>query len=140
MSIYVVTPDMLDNFWPLVVPLLIPALEIAGEDTIEDIYPQLKANKKLLWISFDDDLGVYGAAVTSIVQHSKKKVLFLEYLGALPNTMVRCFEDAKDMFTKWAKHHDCDSIELYGRKGWERVLKDSGYKTTRYVYTLNLKG
>lgn len=140
MSVYVVTADMVDNFWEMVKPLLSPATEIAGETTVEDLYPELKNGNKLLWISYDDSQGLYGSAVTSIVQHPLKRVLLLEYLGAVPHTMQRCFDEVKDTFIKWAKHHDCDSIELYGRKGWERVLKDSGYKTTRYVYTLNLKG
>lgn len=140
MSVYVVSSDMVDSFWELVQPLLIPAVEVAGELAVDDLYPALKDGSKLLWISFDDSLGLYGAAVTSIVQHPLKKVLLLEYLGAVPNTMKLCFEEVRDIFTKWAKHHECDSIEVYGRKGWERVLKDSGYKTTRYVYNLDLKG
>ena len=30
-----------------------------------------------------------------------------------------------------AEKHDCDGIEVSGRKGWERVLKPYGYEHKR---------
>jgi hypothetical protein len=38
-----------------------------------------------------------------------------------------------DAATEWAKAQGCESITLYGRKGWERVLDSHGFEPVMVV-------
>jgi hypothetical protein len=37
-----------------------------------------------------------------------------------------------------ARHNGCSSVEVFGRKGWERVLKPHGYTHTYTTLELEL--
>jgi hypothetical protein len=140
MTVYAIPTEVLDDFWPAAKTLLTSAVSVAGEVSSDDLYPELKNGNKLLWVAAEGFLEIYGAAVTTVIAYPLKKVLLVEYLSAVPNKMDRFFHQGMDLFTKWAKHHECDTIEVHGRKGWERVLKDYGCKVTRYVCDIKLKG
>jgi hypothetical protein len=140
MSLYVISPDMLDNFWHLARPLLKPAVDVAANIHVDELYPEIKSGQKVMVIGYDEDFGLYGAAVVTTVQHTRKKTLLIEYLGTVPNTMNKFLADDMNTFKEWALFDNCDSIEIHGRVGWERALKDFGCKVTRCICDIDLKG
>jgi hypothetical protein len=44
--------------------------------------------------------------------------------------------EAEKEVAEWAKGHGCDSMEIIGRKGWERQLNE--YQATATLLTRNL--
>lgn len=94
-----------------------------GTHLFEDVERAINDGIMQLWPSENS------AAVTEIVQYARKRVLnvFLasgdldEIIGGL---------DAASM---WGKQQGCESITLYGRKGWERVLDSHGFKPVMVV-------
>jgi hypothetical protein len=140
MSLYVVSEEQVDELWPLLSPFLESSLYVGDEFTIDDLHKEVKSKQGLLWMGFSDNHGVYGAAITEIIQYPKKKVFLIKYLGAKPGAMAHLLGTAMETFRKLAVEWECDVVQLYGRKGWVNVLKPFGYKPIKYVCELDLKG
>lgn len=140
MSLYVVREEQVDELWPLLAPFLESSLYVGNEFTIDDLYKEVKNKLGLLWMGFSDEGGVYGAAITEIIQYPKKKVFLIKYLGTKPGAMAPMIDTAMDVFRKLAVDTGCDVVQLHGRKGWVNVLKPYGYEPIKYVCELDLKG
>lgn len=58
--------------------------------------------------------------VTEIVDYPKKSVCRIWLAGGEMDELI---EAEKELVT-WARNHGCSGMEIIGRKGWERQLKD----------------
>ena len=58
--------------------------------------------------------------VTEIVDYPKRAVCRIWLAGGDMDELV----EAEKSIVEWAKSHGCDGMEIIGRKGWERQLKD----------------
>jgi hypothetical protein len=58
--------------------------------------------------------------VTEIVDYPKRAVCRIWLAGGDMDELV----EAEKSIVEWAKGHGCDGMEIIGRKGWERQLKD----------------
>lgn len=58
--------------------------------------------------------------VTEIVDYPKKAVCRIWLAGGDMGELIK----AEKELVKWAKDHGCSGMEIIGRKGWERQLKD----------------
>jgi len=140
MSFYVVPEERVDELWPLLASFLKPALDVAGEIYLENLYDEVKQEYVLLWVGYSEELGIYGSAITQVIQHPKRKVFLIKYLGAKTGAMNPVLDTTMSMFRRFATELECDVIQLYGRKGWVDVLKPYGYTPVRYICELDLKG
>jgi hypothetical protein len=118
-----ISPDMLPVFWPLVAPLLAQALEHAdGRYALEDVRDALLARDMQLWIAVDPrSLAIEAACVTEIVAYPREKrcgVVFCA--GRRTERWLRHLDEIED----WARGQGCHALELQGRPGWERLLRD----------------
>ena len=126
MRLIKISSENIDLAWKEGSKYILEALEHSdGSYSIEDIYKHLLDNTFLLWLFYNDDRHcAEGAMITEIVQYPRRRFCTILFLGAdnLDDSLV-LFEE----FIKWARNHRCDSINMYGRQGWERRLKSLGF-------------
>jgi len=58
--------------------------------------------------------------VTEIVDYPKRAVCRIWLAGGEMDELI----EAEKSIVEWARSHGCDGMEIIGRKGWERQLKD----------------
>jgi len=99
-------------------------LEIDGYAyTAQDVLNSLINGKMQLWISWSrKKKKVEAAIVTEIVDYPQKRAC--RYFLAGGDNMKSWFKKMKNEIEQWAKLNKCHRIELVGRKGWSRWLKD----------------
>jgi len=70
-----------------------------------------------------------GCAVTEIVTYPKKKVLHIFLAAGELEQII----DMDSSAVEFARMNGCTAMSIAGRKGWSKVLKDSGYRETYTV-------
>ena len=116
--------------WNEVEPLIKKALDDCY--TTDDILQGLANNSFQLFISWNNK--VESAVVTEVAQYPQKKIL--RYFLAGGNNLNNWLESIQETIEKFAKHNNCNSIEVAGRKGWARKLK--GYEQKIYLFSKEL--
>lgn len=131
-----VMAEHIDIFWPQAGPLVQKALAYAdGKFSLGGVYEALIGARMNLWLLLDPDVRV--AVVTEIQDFPHKRVCTVAFAGADDQghdwpIMMKTIEE----FAKWA---NCDSIEIWGRKGWEKVLSGSDFRFLHTVLSKNLR-
>lgn len=111
--------EELDTYWPVAEPLIQKALDRGSNYTIEQIREGLKFSNMQLWM-----YGLESALVTSIQSKAGKTWCLLLALGG--KDMYLWF-DHFPLLEEWAKDRGAQEMRVYGRIGWARYLKPSGY-------------
>ena len=118
--------ENIEGWWPLVQEYLIAALEYGlGEYSIEDIKKSCLAKNMQLWVNFNKE-GVQGAFITKVSVYPQKNILCVLLLGG--NEFMKWRDEADALLNAFGKEQNCEYVELFGRKGWGKVLKDINYK------------
>ena len=89
-----------------------------GTHLWEDIVEAVEEKDMFFWP------GKRSAAITEVLDFPRKRCMHI-FLAAGD------MEELKEMepcFVEFAKHFECDFVSLSGRAGWQRSLKDMGYK------------
>ena len=94
-----------------------------GTHLFEDVEKAINDGIMQLWPAKNS------AAVTEIVQYARKKVCNVFLAGGDLDEII----GGMDSLTEWARSQGCESVTLYGRKGWERVLDSHGFKPVMVV-------
>jgi len=132
-SVHEIAPRDINLFWQYVAPLLekvSPHSE--GELTPDDFLPFLKTGEMTLWIGVRDKT-IIAAMVTQVIPYPKKNVLrIISLAGSEIKKYLPHFYKIED----WARERHCKHIELWGRKGWQKILKD--WKNTYQILTKEL--
>ena len=100
-----------------------------GEYALGDIRKSLLTGANQLWVVMLAG-EVVGACVTEIIRYPKRKSCFVRFFSA-EDGLRESWLDHLDIIEAWAKERGCDAVEVSGREGWKRVLKD--YKLTHVV-------
>ena len=117
--------ENIEAWWPLVQEYLITALEHGlGEYGIGDIKNACLERDMQLWVKMDRE--VQGAFVTKIAKYPQKNLLCVILLGG--DKFKEWRDEADALLNAFGKEHSCEYVELFGRKGWGRALKDIDYK------------
>ena len=104
-----------------------PALEHAGNGyTIDDV-----------WDAIDGEYAAFfpfekSAIVVEIVKYPRAKSCRIWLAGGNMNELI----EAEKKVSTWAKSQGCNEMEIIGRHGWKRKLKD--YKAVATVLTKDL--
>jgi len=125
-----VPKEDLHFIWNEVEPLIKKALDDCY--TIDDILKGLIFDKFQLFISWENK--VESAVVTEVAQYSQKKVC--RYFLAGGNNINNWLNPIQETIEKFAKHNQCQTIEVAGRKGWAKKLK--GYEQKIYLFSKEL--
>ena len=120
--------------WEEVVPLLARvAPHTEGELEPDDYIEPLTHGDMQLWVVVENKR-VNAALITQIIPYPQKKVLRLISLAGEDFQEIKGFLEMVEVF---ALKNGCSSLEMWGRKGWKKLLSD--WKDSYIVYTKDLK-
>lgn len=123
------------SFWPLVRPLLLPAIRYGhGKYRIEDVFKQLTAKTAMLWVAQRGEKIIF-AMVTKVNLYPQSKTLTVFIGGGDLDGMLALREEVED----YSLQIGCDAIECHGRPGWVRVMKQFGYTDTSMIVRKSLE-
>ncbi len=106
--------------WARVRPWIEAALKRApGLETIEDVDSFLESGKYLLFTSPN------AAMVAQIIEYERKKAIYAIHGGGNLKELIDVIEPR---MRACGKVNGCSLSMGMGRKGWERALKDKGYR------------
>ena len=129
--------ENIEGWWSLVEEYLISALEYGlGEYSIEDIKKSCILRDMQLWVKFNKE-GVRGAFVTKIAQYPQKNLLCVILLGG--NEFIEWRDEADALLNAFGKEHNCEYVELFGRKGWGKMLADIDYKEITRLFAKEIR-
>lgn len=125
----------LDKVWPQAAPMIETALIYAdGKYNLDSIYKAISERDKQLWVAtYDNDL--IAVCVTEITIYPCKKVLTV---FASAGIRMDAWLDFLQPIMAWGKSQGCEAAEIYGRKGWERILAKYGYEHVSTVIRAKL--
>ena len=128
--------ENIETWWSLVEEYLITALEYGlGEYSIGDIKKSCISKDMQLWVKMGRE--VKGAFVTKIAKYPQKNLLCVILLGGEEFQEWR--DEADALLNAFGKEHNCEYIELFGRKGWGKVLKDIDYKEITRLFAKEIR-
>ena len=123
-------------WWPLVEEYLITALEYSlGEYSIDDIKNSCISKDMQLWVKLGKQ--TKGAFVTKIARYPQKNLLVVILLGG--DEFEEWRDEADALLNAFGKQHNCEYVELFGRKGWGKMLKDIDYKEVTRLFAKEIK-
>tara|TARA_S200002703_G_C3695710_1_gene213645 strand:- start:299 stop:712 length:414 start_codon:yes stop_codon:yes gene_type:complete len=119
--------DEVVKVWPLAKSFIEKACKTNGGFNAEHILEYLKEGKMQLWMAVKPNNKVICCCVTEVRQYPNFKVCDLRITtGEQFEKWVGFMDDICD----WAKSIGCKKMEVFARPGWERILKNYGYKKT----------
>ena len=117
--------ESVEAWWPLVEEYLNAALKHGlGEYRTSDIKSACISKNMQLWVKIDKE--VQGAFVTKISKYQQKNILCVLVLGG--KEFITWRDEADALLNAFGKENNCEYVELFGRKGWGKMLKDIDYK------------
>jgi hypothetical protein len=120
--------------WEEVAPLLARvAPHTEGELEPDDYIEPLTHGDMQLWVVVENKR-VNAALITQIIPYPQKKVLRLISLAGEDFQEIKGFLEMVEVF---ALKNGCSSLEMWGRKGWKKLLSD--WRDSYIVYTKDLK-
>jgi hypothetical protein len=128
--------ENIEAWWPLVQEYLNAALEYGlGEYSIGDIKNACLTRDMQLWVKMDRE--VQGAFITKIAKYPQKNLLCVILLGG--DKFKEWRDEADALLNAFGKEHNCEYVELFGRKGWGRALKDIDYKEITRLFAKEIR-
>ena len=136
MNLVRIPSSNLDDVWNLVNKDISDALSYSGNHTdAQFVYDCVKENKMQLWVVWDKDKPTtidkyYGVVVTEIIKRKLKQSCNIFIVTGRHRQrwqhLVKVLED-------FALENNCTSMELFARKGWQRIMEQFDYKQTHVV-------
>jgi hypothetical protein len=129
-KLYGVFSKEIDLVWPEVLSFVEQALEYSdGEYSAEDIYNALKQTDMQLWIAYE--IGkVRAICITQVISYPQIKRLWVLYsAGVEMPKWVHLIQ----LILEFGKAQGCTAARIFGRPGWEKALKEFGFKK---IYTV----
>ena len=128
--------ESVEAWWPLVEEYLNAALKHGlGEYSITDIKNACISKNMQLWVKVGKQ--AKGAFVTKIAKYPQKNLLIVILLGG--DEFQEWRDEADALLNAFGKQHNCEYVELFGRKGWGKILKDINYKEVTRLFAKEIK-
>ncbi len=116
-----VHPKDLDLIWPYVAPMLERALAYFDDRlSINDIYDGIETGSRQLFIIVRAGK-LLAAVTTSILIYPRKKIFSIDFLAGKD---MKAWFHGFFLLKNYAIGNGCSAIEIHGRPGWTRILKD----------------
>ena len=122
-----VAPEDIDTIWDDVEGLI----KKASDDLLNyiDIYKLLREGTFLLWIITDDNNAIVTAMTLMFQKYPRDTSLRIVTCGG--EKMKEWLNEFLEKIEVFAKDRGCSYIDIDGRSGWSKVLKD--YKVEYYT-------
>ncbi len=112
--------------WPKVASLLSPAIGFSGgRIDMASVFDWLTDGRYILWVTYPEDKVIRAAFVTRESRYPKRAMLTIDIAGG--SDMAGWVNSADATFRAYAKAAGLDGVEIYGRAGWVRALKNLGW-------------
>lgn len=115
-----VLPEELDLYWDKVAHLFANDRVLSNWVTVESIKARLDANRADLWITESLGSALIGATYSRV---DKTKTYLVEMMASEEGAEEGWAEVIKPI-EQQAKEWGCTTIQIRGRKGWQRLFKD----------------
>ena len=127
-------PEDIAHVWDNVAPLLATVTQHAeGEMEPDDYLESLTHGAMQLWIAIEEKKIII-AMVTQIIPYPQKKVL--RVIAIAGEKFMEAHSQFNDIVETFAIRVGCSSMELWGRKGWKKMLPE--WKDSYIVFTKDL--
>ena len=128
--------ESVEVWWPLVEEYLNTALKYSlGEYSIDDIKNSCISKNMQLWVKVGKQ--AKGAFVTKIAKYPQKNLLIVILLGG--DEFQEWRDEADALLNAFGKENNCEYVELFGRKGWGKMLKDIDYKEVTRLFAKEIR-
>ena len=136
--------EILDK-WQILKPHIESANEYsAGEMAPFDMALLAMVEKAHIWLTVDQDDNIASVIVTRFIQQTRRKTMLIQSCGGSIGGWAAWGKQHHDTLVDFAKSNGCDSIQVWGRKGWERrlrhIINDAGhsYELLYHVYNMEI--
>ena len=131
---HLLQPEDVAYIWEDVAPMLARVTShTEGELEPDDFIEPLTHGEMQLWIGIEDK-EIIAALITQVIPYTQKKVL---RLISLAGEDFNKFKDFISMVESFAIRSECSSLEMWGRKGWKKLLPD--WRDSYIVFTKDIK-
>jgi hypothetical protein len=122
MKLIAIAPELVDDFWPQLEPLVARVLDVAFDDvSMQGIYQRLLSSEELALCAVDDNNQIVGLCIIGVtVFETGKRVLQMPYVAG--DNMMDWLMEGFHLVNRIARDMDCTHIRGFGRPGWERVM------------------
>ena len=132
-----VPPEEVKAVWPKVAPMLAPAVQLSNSRIdMASVFEWLQDRRYVLWVAIEDHHSIRASFVTREARYPKKSMLCIDIAGG--SDMAEWVSEADRVFRAYARAAGLDGIELYGRAGWTRALKNLGWTGGTVLLETNL--
>jgi len=105
--------------------MIAEALKRSNSDfTSAHIKQKIDDGKAQLWIIFDDNLLAVGTTELSTLENGRK----LCVVSTLAGEDMALWDHLWEQFEQLAREQRCDGLQVVGRVGWVRYLRDRGFR------------
>ncbi len=108
----------LEKVWTKVAPLLEKALDNTYH--IDDIFDGINKKRFQLFISWNK--GIESAVITEVAVYPQAKIL--RYVLAGGTNLDNWLDRIQEKIERFAKLNNCTQLEVAGRRGWLKKLKN----------------
>jgi hypothetical protein len=131
----VVGIDYIPKLWNRIEPMLEKVVKHSeGELTTNHYLDYLMDDKMQLWVAIEDN-NIVMCMVTQFINYPTKKIL--RVLSISGERFKELHGRFNGMIEEFALENNCSALELWGRKGWKKMLTD--WNDSYIVYTKDLK-
>ena len=138
MRVSTVPKEAVKHVWKDVEELLKKSVEDTsrGKINILDVLDGILRDIYVLWVVLDEEDNMVAAITTRIATYPRRKAMVLDFVGG---TKLHKWKDTViKTIGRFAKENDCQHLEGYGRKGWERALRGNGFYSECIAYRMEL--
>ena len=122
MKAHLLPPEDVACIWDDVAPMLANVTQHSeGEMQPDDYLEPLTHGEMQLWVVVDGG-SLHTVMVTQIIPYPQKKVL--RVIAIAGSEFKELHSRFNDMIESFAIQYGCSSMELWGRKGWKKLLPD----------------
>ena len=135
MKATIVPAEDVPYVWGNVAPMLARVIEHSeGELEPDDYLESLMYGSMQLWIVTEES-NIIVSMVTQFIDYPQKRILRIIALSGENFKQVHSYFN--DMLEAYAIKNQCSALELWGRKGWKKMLPE--WSDTYTVFTKDLK-
>lgn len=127
-----VDPKTVHEIWPQAKDLIRAAIERTGLSEFADIECDVLSGDQLLWLVISDH--IEAAVTTHLIKTGGRPVCVIT---ACSGSQRERWIELRRKIERYAKSEGCQCVRLYGRIGWQRVLKD--YRVEHVILEKELK-
>jgi len=146
MQVILLTPKQVVEHWRTIESAIASALKSSvGESTTYDYLTWLQDPEHYQCWAVQDEEKIVNISITKINTYATHKSLHLITTTGINGGRWDTYKEAHHTIEDYARCIGCRRIEMYGRKGWSRVLnklegaQNEKYKEVYVVHSMELK-